>query len=88
MAGLSAGCTKLTLKTSFAPIRIYLPEGSGYAVSARTSFGRINTELPVASSGSVSGESLSGKIGDGRCELTLNNSNCNIDLLKGTGRRS
>ena len=59
-----------------------------YAVSARTSFGRISTELPVGASGGVSGESLNGKIGDGRCELTVNNSNGNIDLLKGTGRRS
>jgi hypothetical protein len=33
-------------------------------------------------SGSVGGESLSGKIGDGRCELTLTNNNGNIDLLK------
>jgi DUF4097 and DUF4098 domain-containing protein YvlB len=88
VTGLPSGCTRLTLKTSFAPIRVYLPEGSGYSVSARTSFGRINTELPVGSSGSVSGESLNGKIGDGRCELTLNNSNGNIDLLKGAGRKS
>jgi hypothetical protein len=36
----------------------------------------------------VSGESLNGRIGDGRCELTIVNTNGNIDLLKGTGRRS
>ncbi|HEV8232064.1 MAG TPA: hypothetical protein VGQ75_06935, partial [Thermoanaerobaculia bacterium] len=83
VTGLPSGCTRLTIKTSFAPIRVYLPEGAGYTVSARTSFGRINTEIPVGVSGSVGGESLSGKIGDGRCELTATNSNGNIDLLRG-----
>ncbi|HEU5248469.1 MAG TPA: hypothetical protein VFW15_00650, partial [Thermoanaerobaculia bacterium] len=86
VSAVPAGCARLTLKTSFAPLRVYLPESAGYTVSARTSFGKINSEIPVAS-GSARGESLSGKIGDGRCELTLNNSNGNIELLKGTGRR-
>jgi hypothetical protein len=76
------GCARLTLKTSFAPLRVYLTEGAGYTVSARTSFGRINSEIPVGVSGSIGGESLSGKIGDGRCELTLTNSNGNIELLR------
>jgi hypothetical protein len=79
----AAGCQRVTIRTSFAPIRVYLAEGAGYTVAARTSFGKINTELPVGVSGSLGGESLSGKIGDGRCELTLTNSNGNIDLLKG-----
>jgi hypothetical protein len=55
----------------------------GYNVSARTSFGRINSEMPVAASGSLGGEALNGKIGDGRCTLTVTNNNGNIDLLRG-----
>jgi hypothetical protein len=87
VTGPPTGCARLTLKTSFAPIRVRLAEGSGYTVSARTSFGKINTEMPVGTSGAVSGESLSGKIGDGRCELTVTNTNGNIDLLRATGQR-
>ena len=83
VTGLPSGCTKLAVKTSFAPIRVHLSEGTGYTVAARTSFGKINTELPVGVSGAVGGESLNGKIGDGRCPLTLTNSNGNIDLLRG-----
>jgi hypothetical protein len=83
-----AGCKRVNVKTSFAPIRVYLADGAGYTVSARTSFGKINTEIPVGVSGSVGGEELSGKIGDGRCELTLTNSNGNISLLRAAARKS
>jgi DUF4097 and DUF4098 domain-containing protein YvlB len=80
-----ADCRRVSVRTSFAPIRVWLLEGGGYTVAARTSFGKVTTEIPVGASGSMGGESLSGKIGDGRCELTLTNSNGNIDLLKGSG---
>ena len=56
-------------------------------MSAQTSFGKINTEMPVGVSGPIGGESLNGKIGDGRCDLRANNSNGNIELLKGGGRK-
>jgi len=36
----------------------------------------------VSSIGQISGESLNGKIGNGGCALSLNNSNSNIDILK------
>ena len=87
VAGLPSGCGRLTLKTSFAPIRVYLPEGAGYNVSAQTSFGSVRSEIPVGASGSTGRESLNGRIGDGRCELRANNSNGNIELLKGGGRK-
>jgi hypothetical protein len=51
-------------------------------VNARTSFGKILTEFPVASTEGPSEGSLRGKIGDGRCELTLTNANGSIELLK------
>lgn len=76
------GCNRLSVKTSFAPIRISLPESVGYVVTARTSFGKISTEMPFTTSGAVGGDSLFGKIGDGRCEVLLTNSNGNIDLVK------
>src|SRR5262249_5689438 len=54
--GLSAAarCAPVTIKSSFGPIRVFLPEGTGYDVSARTSFGKVTTQIPMSVSGSVS----------------------------------
>jgi hypothetical protein len=60
-----------------------VPEGAGYAVDARTSFGKIRSELPLTTSGSITTESLQGKIGDGKCPLTLSDSNGNIEIQRG-----
>ena len=79
-------CNRVSLKTSFAPIRLSLPGTGGYALSAQTSFGKISSELPVTSTGSVGGDSLKGTIGDGRCEVTIANQNGNIEILKQAGR--
>jgi DUF4097 and DUF4098 domain-containing protein YvlB len=76
----------VALRSTFAPIRIYLPEGEGFQVTARTSFGKVNSEIPMTMSGSMSPDNVTGKIGNGGCELTLANSNGNIDLLKAAGR--
>jgi DUF4097 and DUF4098 domain-containing protein YvlB len=80
-------CPSLILKTSFAPIRIYLPTGAGFAVTARTSFGRINSELPLTVSGSLCSDSLMGKIGSGECDLNLTNTNGNIEILNAVSRK-
>lgn len=85
--GAAAGkCFPVALRSTFAPIRIYLPDGEGFQVNARTSFGKINSEIPLTVSGSMSPDSMTGKIGSGQCDLTLANSNGNIDLLKAAGR--
>ena len=61
-------------------------EGSA---DVRGSFGeihviRVKKGAKVSSgNGRISDESLHGKIGDGRCELTLTDNNGTIDLLKG-----
>lgn len=78
----SSSCNKITLRTSFAPIRVYLLEDAGFSVDARTSFGRVNSELPISVTGAVSGDALVGKIGNGECELRLTNSNSGIEILK------
>ncbi|MDQ6892512.1 MAG: hypothetical protein M3167_07510 [Acidobacteriota bacterium] len=79
-------CNRVSLKTSFAPIRLSLPANGGYTLSAQTSFGKISSELPVTTTGAVGGDSLRGTIGDGRCEVTLSNQNGNIDLVRQAGR--
>lgn len=81
VSGLSAkGCQPVVVKTSFAPIRIFVPEGASYNVSARTSFGRISSELPLNVQGAISSESLAGKLGAGGCEMTLTDSNGSIEI--------
>jgi len=80
-------CPSLILRTSFAPIRVYLPTGTGYAVTAKTSFGRINSELPLTVSGSLGNDSLTGKIGNGECDLNLTNTNGNIDILQAGSKK-
>jgi hypothetical protein len=76
------GCNGISVKTSFSPIQVRLPENAGYTLTARTSFGRINSELPITTVGQVGGDSLTGKIGNGACLLSLTNSNGNIEILK------
>jgi hypothetical protein len=75
------------LRTSFAPIRLYLTDGANYDVTAHTSFGHVNSELPVTVSGTIGNDSLSGKIGNGGCELRLTDSNGGIEILKGARPR-
>ena len=78
----SSACKNITVKTSFSPIQVRLPESAGYNLSAHTSFGRINSEFPITTSGLLGGDSINGKIGNGGCTLSLTNANGNIDILK------
>jgi DUF4097 and DUF4098 domain-containing protein YvlB len=76
-------CPRITLATSFAPMRVTLPEGVGFNITARTSFGKISSRVPLTTTGIISGESLSGTIGGGGCEVTLTNRNGDITLGSG-----
>ena len=78
----AGGCRDISLKTSFSSIRVRVPEGVGYNLTARTSFGRISSDLPVTSTGSVGGDTLSGAIGAGGCQLQLTDSNGSIEIAK------
>jgi hypothetical protein len=78
----ASGCRDISLKTSFSSIRVHVPDGLGYNVTARTSFGRISSELPITSTGSIGGDSLTGTIGSGGCQLQLTDSNGSIEIAK------
>src|SRR5216684_3256183 len=78
----ASGCRDISLKTSFSSIRVRVPEGLGYNLTARTSFGRISSELPVTSTGSIGGDTLNGTIGTGGCQLQLTDSNGSIEIAK------
>src|SRR6266436_5426087 len=78
----ASGCRDISLKTSFSSIRVRVPDGLGYNLTARTSFGRISSELPITSTGSIGGDSLSGTIGSGGCQLQLTDSNGSIEIAK------
>lgn len=77
-----SGCRDISLRTSFSSIRVAIPAGIGYNVTAHTSFGRVSSELPITASGEVGGESLNGTIGSGGCALQLNDSNGSIEIVK------
>ena len=81
----ASSCSPIAVKTSFAPIRLALSPAAGYAVTARTSFGKIESEFPLLVRGGVGSDAATGRIGDGRCEVSLTNSNGNIEILKGAG---
>jgi hypothetical protein len=78
-----AGCKPISLRTTFGPIRVTTPRGTGYNLTARTSFGRIHTDpgSQVTLSGDITPDNLNGKIGAGGCDLRLTGQNGNIDIL-------
>src|SRR6516162_1288185 len=78
----TSGCRDILLKTSFSSIRVQIPEGLGYNLSAHTSFGRISSDLPVTSTGNVGGDTLNGTINGGGCVLQLNDTNGSIEITK------
>jgi len=78
----ASGCRDIALKTSFSSIRVRIPEGLGYNVTARTSFGRIFTDLPITATGNVGPDSLNGTVGSGGCQLQLINANGSIEITK------
>ncbi len=83
LAGRSAsGCRNISLKTSFSSIRVHVPDGVGYNITAHTSFGRVSSELPVTATGNIGGDSLNGTIGGGGCQLQLTDSNGSIEIAK------
>jgi hypothetical protein len=77
----AATCQPISVRTTFAPIRVSLPRGMGYDVTARTSFGRIASQPPITVSGEMGGDSLTGKIANGGCALNLIDQSGSIDIL-------
>jgi hypothetical protein len=71
-----------TMVTAPGTIRVRIPAGVGYNLSARTSFGRVSSELPVTATGNIGGDTLNGTIGSGGCQLQLNDSNGSIEITK------
>lgn len=71
-------CQPIPLHTSFGPIRVAIPGGTGYNVTARTSFGRIHSDADMTVLGNIGGDELRGKITGGGCEMRLTNQNGNI----------
>jgi len=74
-------CQPISINTSYSPIRVTVPRGAGYNLTARTSYGRITSQPEMAVSGQIGGDSLSGKIAGGGCDLRLIDQNGNIDIL-------
>lgn len=75
-------CKPIAIQTTFAPIRVAVPAGLGYTVSAKTTFGRIHSEPEMTVSGAIAADSITGKISGGGCDMRLTNQNGNIDIVK------
>jgi DUF4097 and DUF4098 domain-containing protein YvlB len=76
-----ADCQPIVIHTSFSPIRVRLNGNPSYRVAASTSFGKIHSDFPLTVAGSISSDSVSGAIGDGRCEMRLTDNNGAIEIL-------
>jgi DUF4097 and DUF4098 domain-containing protein YvlB len=81
------GCRRVSLSTSFAPIKLTLPDGVGLDVTAHASLGRIRSPLLCAPAGEAG--SFVGPLGGGGCAVTLANTNGDIEIVPGgaTARR-
>jgi DUF4097 and DUF4098 domain-containing protein YvlB len=83
-------CQPVRLETAFGKVTLSLPGSAAYDVDARASFGKITSEFPVQVTGinNTNGPSstLTGKIGNGGCSLTVHNQNGVIEILKAFGR--
>lgn len=76
----SAACEPVRLSSKFGNIKVAVPEGADYDLSARTKFGKIHTDVTITLQGQISTENMVGKIGRGGCELRLINDNGGIDI--------
>ena len=81
-AARSGACKPIALRTTFAPIRVIVPAGVGYTVTARTTFGKIKSDTDLTVSGQLGEGVVDGKIAGGGCELRLTGQNSNIDITK------
>src|SRR5215831_4044243 len=77
-----APCKPISLRTTFAPIRVTVASGVGYTLSARTTFGKIMSDVDLTLNGQIGEGVFEGKIAGGGCELRLNGQNGNIEIRK------
>jgi len=77
-------CQPVSILTSYGPIRLTIPQGVGYNVTARTTFGGIHSDpaLQISTSGALRQDEITGKIAGGGCDLRLMDQNGSIDILR------
>ncbi|HUJ15555.1 MAG TPA: DUF4097 family beta strand repeat-containing protein, partial [Thermoanaerobaculia bacterium] len=82
---LRGGCNDVSLRTTYAPIRIALGPNASYTVRTRTTYGTIETEVPytvTSRSSSETSTSESAVIGKGQCHMELVTSNGGIRITQ------
>ncbi len=77
----------LRTATSFALIRLTVPDQLGFDLTSSTSFGSIRSDLPVTTTGLVAADSLRGIVGGGGCTVVLTNANGDIEIRKAKAKR-
>jgi hypothetical protein len=83
--GLRGGCNPISLRTTYAPIKIGIAGNASYTVTARTTYGMITTDVPftiTTKNSSENSSSLAGKIRGGECKMDLVTSNGGITISR------
>ena len=77
-------CQPISIRTSYGPIRVTIPRGTGYNLTAHTTFGNVHTDpaIQVTAAGDMDQGGFTGKIAGGGCDLRLMNQNGDIDILR------
>ena len=81
-----AACSKVSLATSFAAIRLTVPAEMGFDLTSSTSFGSIRSDVPVTTTGTIGKDTLRGTVSGGGCPVSLTNANGDIEIHKAPGR--
>jgi putative adhesin len=85
VGGLRGGCNPVSLRTTYAPIKIGLASNASYTVNAHTTYGTINTEVPytiTSKNASETSSTESGVIGNGQCKMELTTTNGSITITR------
>jgi DUF4097 and DUF4098 domain-containing protein YvlB len=80
-------CQPISVNTTFGPVRVTVPPGLGYDVTARTTFAHITSQPAMmhaageTTARTMGADSLNGKIAGGGCPLKLTDQNGSIEIL-------
>jgi len=73
----------LRASSSFAPVKLYLPEGLSATFRVETSFGEIECEYPLKAMHSGNKTTLEGTVKEGTSSIEIISQNGNVRILKG-----
>lgn len=73
----------ITLENRDGPVKVTLPEHSGFSVQADANDGEMFTDFSLPTSGSGNHKTINGTVGGGGSTVRINTTNADISILKG-----